>query len=116
MAPKMLRIGEGLWNIISRCHKYFQHLWKCFNISFRYKIEDRKEKQKEIRKPLPLAQPMARPNWPLPVVSLARRQRRKGAQRACMPARQLLAASSPSSALSTPESSTEPPWPLSILP
>ena len=23
MAPKMLGIGEGLWNIISRCHKYF---------------------------------------------------------------------------------------------
>ena len=124
MAPKMLGIGEGLWNIISRCHKYFQHLWKCFNISFGYKtnVKNRKRKQ-EIRKHLPDAYlaphhgpTVARPNWPLPVVSLARRQRRKGARRACMPARQLLAASSPSSALSTPESSTEPPGLSSLSP
>ena len=54
MAPKMLGIGEGLWNIISRCHKYFQHLWKCFNISFRFKtnVKNRKRKQ-EIRKDIP---------------------------------------------------------------
>ena len=51
MAPKMLGIGEGLWNIISRCHKYFQHLWKCFNISFRVKtnVRNRKRKQKRER-------------------------------------------------------------------
>jgi len=47
MAPKMLGIGEGLWNIISRCHKYFQHLWKCFNISFRYKTNVRNRKRKQ---------------------------------------------------------------------
>ena len=57
MAPKMLGIGEGLWNIISRCHKYFQHLWKCFNISFRYKtnVRNRKRKQEKEKAYLVLA-------------------------------------------------------------
>ena len=65
MAPKMLGIGEGLWNIISRCHKYFQHLWKCFNISFGFKtnVRNRKRKQ-EIRKHLPGAYLVAQQDRP----------------------------------------------------
>ena len=57
MAPKMLGIGEGLWNIISRCHKYFQHLWKCFNISFRYKTNVRNRKRKQEKEKAYLALP-----------------------------------------------------------
>ena len=69
MAPKMLGIGEGLWNIISRCHKYFQHLWKCFNISFRYKKMSEIEKENRKRKRLTwpyLAAQLAWHCWPSP--------------------------------------------------
>ena len=59
MAPKMLGIGEGLWNIISRCHKYFQHLWKCFNISFGYKTNVRNRKRKQEKEKAYLALPAA---------------------------------------------------------